>query len=547
MPTISDNPPTAPEPVVPPEIMAPQPPAPAPESASPPPPATASRSPVAFVWSDVLWQGRGVPDGLRPGRLLRGYRLLEALGALRWREVEEISIDEALGSQASLQRFHQNEYIQAVSALGRGDASPWSTPAFGFTEEGAHAFPGMAELAALYVASARTAVQAVTSGRTSRAISLAGSQVHARAAQAQNSAIFNDVLLALLDARDAMKKVAFLNLDAEHPTVVQEHFYSDPYLLTLSLHEDPLFLYPGTGFVKEVGEGAGQGFNVNLPLPAGAGDDEYLWAFEQVMMPLLEQFSPDLIILLGGGSAHLEDPLAHLSLSSIGYQKLLGRISTLVPQIVLLGGAGMQLSVMARLWALALATLAGHVSALPPHLPTRYTKSWGSGSLHDEVPPRRRMTPLRDYVAQRVQETVAQAQQALFPLWKLPVPRANREFYDEIFVPFHLSAIPTAAVDLIADSPTELWDSAARVEEPVGGQGPHQKRSRPKGKRGRAEEPAKKEPTLAGPPKRQPEGGKPGAPDKKRRRKRSGQGSKGPQDISRKTEPHPKKKSGGEK
>ncbi len=198
----------------------------------------------------------------------------------------------------------------------------------------------MASLASEAVASARGAVRATLAGDAVRAFALAGSQPHARAARSESYDLFNDVLLALQDARAAGKKVAFVNLEAEHPPVIEQYFLQDPMLLFVSLHESPLFLYPQTGVVQTIGAGEGKGYTVNLPMPPGAGDGDYLAVWEQVAEPLLSRFAPDLIVLLMGSSAHLSEPLAHLRLSSMGYQTLLERLLPHAPRLVLLGGGG---------------------------------------------------------------------------------------------------------------------------------------------------------------------------------------------------------------
>ncbi len=343
---------------------------------------------VAVVWSDDILNRAVIADRLWRDRLLRGYRLLETVGALLWREVKVIKPDAALGSTGALQRFHKDPYLQAVQALSEEQASVWAVDAFGFSETAAPSFPGMAEVARWYVASARCAMQTLLAGEATRAFSLAGGQPHAHAARADSGDIFNDVLFTLMDARSAGKRVAFLNLEAEHPVIIQQHFYDDPDLLFLSLHEGPQFHYPGTGAWGEVGEGRGKGFNVNVPLPPGAGDAEYGWVFEQVVEPLLTRFAPDIVVLLAGSSAHVAEPLAHLRLTTIGYQALIERVTRLARRLLLLGGGGSSADVSARLWAIALGALTGRSAALPRNLPADYTSKWGGGRLHDEPPAR---------------------------------------------------------------------------------------------------------------------------------------------------------------
>ncbi|MDQ4078382.1 MAG: hypothetical protein M3220_19325 [Chloroflexota bacterium] len=393
---------------------------------------------VAFVWSGSLPE-TAIGEGVYwVDRLLRGYRLLEAAGTLLWREVQVIEADEALGSLEALNAFHDEEYLQAVAALSEEQASRWSNEAFGFSEKGTHAFPGMADIAGWYVAAARSAMQVLLSGQAMRAVSLAGGQPHARRDRAESGDIFNDVLLALLDARAAGHKVAFLNLEAEHPIVVEEWFINDPGMLMISMHEGPDFHYPGTGFVEAMGERAGHGFNVNIPLPPGAGDREYRWAFEQIVPPLFEIFEPDIVVLLAGSSTHFAEPLAHLRLTSAGYQVLIERISVLAPRLVMLGGGGSDMDVSARLWAIALGALTERLAALPRNLPADYASEWGEGSFHDDLLPAL-SSEMQAYVTERTRRSVFQLQRALFPLWGLPVSTEVADSLEEEAMPYRLS------------------------------------------------------------------------------------------------------------
>jgi acetoin utilization protein AcuC len=402
------------EPALPVEVPAeePQPEAPASE--------VRSRSSVTLVWTDDLWRGQGHPDGMRSGALLRGYRLLDAVGALRWREVQVIEPDPALGSRDALATFHHDDYLQTVAALNDGTTNLLSSSTFGFHEVENAPFPEMAPSAARYVAAARTAVRQVVSGAATAAFSLAGRQQHARPAEAQGDHIFNDVLLALQEAVASGQKVAFVSLEAERPVVVEQAFADNPSVLLVSLHEDPFFIYPGP-------DAGVQGKAVaNVSLPPGAGDAEFMAAFEQVAAPLFAAFAPDLTVVLVGGSAHSSESLSHLRLTTQGYEALLGRLNALSPRIVLLGGEGTDMDALARIWTIALATLAGRQAALPQSLPAAYARSWGEGTLHD-APPRRLPVEMREYIAGSTQHAIMQAQRLLFPQWGLPVPGGAAE------------------------------------------------------------------------------------------------------------------------
>ena len=396
-------------------------------------------SPVILVWSDALGEGEagrlageGHLNSLQPQRLCEGYQWLKAVGALEWPALQIVPPDESLAEIDTFNKFHDSSYCQTVVALNNGQVNFRQEKRFGFCESATTALIGMAEVARQYVAAARTAVRLAASHATVpiRVVSLAGQQVHAHTNQAQSCDIFNDVALALLDAHALGQKVAFINLDAEHPIVIQDFFFKQKNVMTISLHEGPAFLYPGTGNVPEIGKGLGRGFNVNLPLPPGAVDAQMLQAFKQVVEPLLTRFEADLVILLGGASAHISEPLAHLRLTSHGYQQLLERVARSAPRFVLLGGNGTKWEVSARLWTLAVATLAGQTmitdnsTSFLPHLGLDDHHA-SRQALHDPPLPALPKS-MEEYVDEMLHMTLQQAQQLLFPLWKIPISIENK-------------------------------------------------------------------------------------------------------------------------
>jgi acetoin utilization deacetylase AcuC-like enzyme len=142
---------------------------------------------------------------------------------------------------------------------------------------------------------------------------------HAERDRSMGFCLFNNVAVAAAYALEekGRKRIFLLDYDAHHGNGTQEIFYSDPRVLYLSLHQHPL--YPGTGRPEEVGEGDGEGYTVNLPLPPGEGDESALQGVQEVVLPLLEAFDPDLVIVSAGYDGHYLDPLAGLALTSRFY------------------------------------------------------------------------------------------------------------------------------------------------------------------------------------------------------------------------------------
>lgn len=366
------------------------------------------QSPVALIWSAELGQEPTVSQeaSLQPQRLLQAYQFMESVALLSADELYLLAPDESLGTFERLTEFHEADYCDIVGRFDDQFLNVEDYQRFGFYQDSTIPFEGMKEVATGFVAAARTAVQLTTKGERTKVMSLAGEQYHAQAGRAEAGHIFNDVLLALLDARATGQKVAFINLEAEHPKVIQDYFFNDSSVLTISLHESADFLYPGTGDVAKIGQGEGHGFNINVPMPPGAGDVHFLHAFEDVALPVLERFNAQIVLLLAGSSAHVDEPLAHLRLTSYGYQQLVKKVMSF-PHLVLLGGGGTDWALTARLWTLALATLAEQALSKAPF-------------LHDKPLPRLPIT-MQNYTNRLVKKKLTKAKELLFPLWELAI------------------------------------------------------------------------------------------------------------------------------
>ena len=130
--------------------------------------------------------------------------------------------------------------------------------------------------------------------------------------------LYNNVAVAAAHARArGLERVAIIDWDVHHGNGTQEIFYRDPGVLYLSTHQFPF--YPGTGGVLERGEGDGLGYTVNVPLVAGGGDAVYRGAFERVILPVLDEYRPDLVLVSAGFDAATRDPLAEMTVSSEGF------------------------------------------------------------------------------------------------------------------------------------------------------------------------------------------------------------------------------------
>jgi acetoin utilization protein AcuC len=185
--------------------------------------------------------------------------------------------------------------------------------------------PGKLEEAArLIVGQAKKACDLVHSGRFEKVISIGGGMHHAKPGWGEGFCLYNDVAFAgkYLVEKLGLERVLILDTDAHAGNGTAEYFYKDPGVLFIDIHQDPMTLYPGTGFIHQIGEGRGKGYTINLPLPPHSGDDCYRFVFEEIVLPATREFQPQIIIRNGGSDPHFADTLTHLGLSLNGFQMI---------------------------------------------------------------------------------------------------------------------------------------------------------------------------------------------------------------------------------
>jgi acetoin utilization deacetylase AcuC-like enzyme len=183
---------------------------------------------------------------------------------------------------------------------------------------------GSHEVAVLSAGGVIAAVDAVLDGTVDNVYALVRPcGHHALPDAAMGFCLFGNAAIATHHARVVcgMERVAIVDWDVHHGNGTQAGFYADPNVLTISVHQDNCFP-PGSGLIEETGEGAGAGFNINVPLPPGSGDGAYEATFQRIVVPALERFAPDLIIVASGLDASAMDPLGRMMLSPKGYGRL---------------------------------------------------------------------------------------------------------------------------------------------------------------------------------------------------------------------------------
>jgi acetoin utilization deacetylase AcuC-like enzyme len=169
---------------------------------------------------------------------------------------------------------------------------------------------------------------------------------HATPSAAMGFCIFNNVAVGASYAKKTgYKRIAILDFDLHHGNGTQEIFYTDD-ILYISLHQWPH--YPGTGAIEEVGEGTGEGYTINIPLPAGVGDKSYRLALNEIVFPVLKEFSPDLLLVSAGYDGHFNDPLGNLRLSSGIYQNIAEEVGGIAKKVVFSLEGGYNLDALPR-------------------------------------------------------------------------------------------------------------------------------------------------------------------------------------------------------
>lgn len=278
-----------------------------------------------------------------------------------------------------LQLVHRPEYLAAVKAapelVTRPGTGSSELGVWGLGTSDNPIFERMHEASADVVGATVAAAEAVWRGEALRAVSVAGGLHHAMPARAAGFCVYNDPAVAIARLLQlGAERIAYVDVDVHHGDGVQAAFWNDPRVLTISLHESPLTLFPGTGFPTEVGGTDALGSAVNVALPPGTDDTGWLRAFHAVVPPLLRAFQPQLLVTQCGADTHRLDPLANLRLTVDGQRAAYLALRELADELcggrwVATGGGGYALvEAVPRAWTHLLAVATG--APLDPVTPT---------------------------------------------------------------------------------------------------------------------------------------------------------------------------------
>jgi acetoin utilization protein AcuC len=330
--------------------------------------------------SDTYDFGPGHP--LTPRRFGPGIDLLRSLGA-----EPGLAPEPALDSE--LAWCHDPRYIEVVK---RFSAAPYGGPLAGIGEGGDDPpFAGMHEAGSMVAGGTLRALEAILRGDHEHAFHPGGGLHHAMPERASGFCIYDDPALAIALARRRGLRVLYVDLDVHHGDGVQAIHWDDPGVLTFSIHESGRYLFPGSGFVDEVGEGAAAGTAVNVPLEPSTGEGAWLDAVRLLLPELAAAFGPDVVISQHGADSHAWDPLAHLRMTTTA----MGEAARLVDAIahryasgrwLATGGGGYDAyRVVPRMWSLV--WLAGAHREAPATTSASWQQRWADeGARYGQAP-----------------------------------------------------------------------------------------------------------------------------------------------------------------
>jgi len=267
---------------------------------------------VALV-EDARFLGHRGPPG-HPEQPSRLHAVGEALGPLRQRLA---ALPARAASDREILRIHSARHLAAVTrAVARAPTK---------LDPDTYVGPDSLRVARLAAGAAVDLARQVAQGEASAGFAaIRPPGHHAEASRAMGFCLFNNVAIAAraLQAEEGVERILIVDFDVHHGNGTQHSFWSDPSVLYFSTHQFPY--YPGSGDFAEVGTGRGEGATLNVPLPAGCGDAEYVGVFQRLLEPAARHFQPEMILVSAGFDAHADDPLAAMRVSGAGYAALSG-------------------------------------------------------------------------------------------------------------------------------------------------------------------------------------------------------------------------------
>jgi len=312
---------------------------------------------AVFIYSQVLEKYKYPPE--HPFNTIRAKRVREVLNSMGLLSGEGRSeVPPKPADRIILKKFHSARYLHALqnASKGKWDASALN---MGLGTGDCPVFAGMYEYSVLAAGGTLVAANQILSGDADVAFNPSGGFHHAGPQRASGFCYINDVALACIILAEKGKRVLYLDVDVHHGDGVAYAFYDRCDIMTISFHQNPRTLFPGTGFEDEIGAGRGKGYCVNVPLPVGTYDEAYMKAFNAIAPPLITAYHPDVFVLQLGADALAGDPLANLYLTNNVYVEIINSLLAFNKPILATGGGGYNVDNTVRAWALAWCVLCG--------------------------------------------------------------------------------------------------------------------------------------------------------------------------------------------
>ncbi|RBM00594.1 acetoin utilization protein AcuC [Glutamicibacter soli] len=314
---------------------------------------------------------------MHPARLELTYRLSEQLNVLG---APNISIEPpAVAEDSVIATVHDQSFIDQVRKVSL-DPSIVAED-FGLGTEDDPVFAGMHEAAARIVGGSVIAADAIMDETTVRAVNFAGGMHHAARSKASGFCIYNDAAAAIHRMLErGAQRVVYIDVDAHHGDGTESIFWDDERVLTISIHESGLSLFPGTGFANEIGGPKAEGSAVNIAVPAMTSDAGWMRAFHAVVPQLVRAFKPEVIVSQHGCDAHRDDDMTNLKLSVDAQRQVAMDISQLADELcegrwLATGGGGYNVTaVVPRTWTHLTAIVAGKPVPLRTYVPEKFRR-----------------------------------------------------------------------------------------------------------------------------------------------------------------------------
>jgi len=379
---------------------------------------------------------------LTPKRLILTHNLIETIGMF---EDPNVSLEEArYATDEEVGLIHGDNFIKLLKKASE-PLAPSAMWEIGLGPGDNPIFEGMYDASRLYVGASLLAADLIMKGETRRAFNISGGLHHALGSKAINEkgetvdtgrddrasgfCILNDcaITAAYLIKNYGLKRIMYIDVDAHHGDGTQWIFYNLKNVLTCSIHQDGRTLFPGTGFIGEIGRGEGKGYSVNIPVLPYTFEEPYLKTLEKIVKPIARKYKPEIIITQLGADTHFTDPLTNLMLTTRTYQKIAKFLYDLSNEVcdgkwLALGGGGYSPDIVGKAWTIYFAQMADF------KIPEKVPESWRSLSkeligkspspyfLDKDVPEARLKEEDQEIIKEKTEDIINKIKEVVFPL-----------------------------------------------------------------------------------------------------------------------------------